>query len=203
MIAIVDYGLGNVQAFLNVYKSLNVTAKRATTPEDLIGATKVILPGVGAFDHAMERLAQSGMRDTLDDLVLHQNVPVLGVCVGMQILAKSSAEGNLAGLGWIDGEVRAFAALTGPALPLPHMGWNDVRPAADNRLFAQLESDAKFYFLHSYYFECVRQTDIAAVSMYGSTFASAVQSANIYGVQFHPEKSHHYGIRLLHNFAEL
>jgi glutamine amidotransferase len=202
MITIVDYGLGNVQAFLNVYKRLNVPAKAAKTREDLTGATKVILPGVGAFDHAMELLERSGMRQALDDLVLRQRIPVLGVCVGMQILAGSSDEGALPGLGWIDGHVKCLAS-PDSKLPLPHMGWNDVRSVSANRLFDHLETDARFYFLHSYYFECARPDDVAAVSNYGADFSSAVNFSNIYGVQFHPEKSHHFGIRLLKNFAEL
>lgn len=204
MISIVDFGLGNIQAFLNVYKRLNVDARTARSADDLRGATKVILPGVGAFDHAVERLDESGMREVLDDLVLRQRVPVLGVCVGMQILGSSSEEGTRPGLGWIDGRVRHLNALSvdGP-LQLPHMGWNDVEAATGNPLFAKLESDARFYFLHSYYFECNRDKDIAATSFYGRSFCCAVSSDNIHGVQFHPEKSHHYGMRLLQNFAEL
>lgn len=204
MISIVDYGLGNIQAFLNVFKRLNIEASTATSARDLDGATKVILPGVGAFDHAMERLEQSGMRDALDDLVLRARVPVLGVCVGMQILARASDEGSLPGLGWIDGHVHRFDALDGPTpLQLPHMGWNDVTPARRTPLFDELEVDARFYFLHSYYFECRRPVDVAATSNYGREFSCAVSAENIYGVQFHPEKSHHFGTRLLQNFAEL
>ena len=204
MISIVDYGLGNVQAFRNMYKRLNVEARTVTSAADLEGATKVILPGVGAFDHAMQRLDASGMRAVLDDLVLRQRVPVLGVCVGMQILARESEEGQCSGLGYVDGRVRLFEAQapTG-TLQLPHMGWNDVAPAATSPLFAQLESDARFYFLHSYYFECDRPSDVAAVSTYGREFSCAVRVGNIHGVQFHPEKSHHFGTRLLQNFAEL
>ena len=204
MITIVDYGLGNVQAFLNVYKRLNIEARTATSHADFTGATKVILPGVGAFDHAMERLEASGMRPTLDELVLSRRLPVLGVCVGMQILANSSDEGQRPGLGWIAGRVRGFDALhPHEKLPTPHMGWNDVRPVSGNRLFEQLEADARFYFLHSFYFQCDRPDDAIAVSDYGSDFSCAVGSGNIYGVQFHPEKSHHFGTRLLKNFAEL
>lgn len=204
MIAIVDYGLGNVQAFLNLYKRLGVEARRATTVADLGEATKVILPGVGAFDHAMERLEASGMRGALDDLVLQGQVSVLGVCVGMQILAHASDEGVRTGLGWIDGRVRKLSAHEGgDMLPLPHMGWNDVAPQVGNRLFDQLESNARFYFLHSYYFDCAQPEDVAAVTAYGDRFASAVSCRNIHGVQFHPEKSHHFGTRLLRNFAEL
>jgi glutamine amidotransferase len=204
MIAIVDYGLGNIQAFLNVYKRLNIQAKTAQTSDDLREANKVILPGVGHFDHAMRRLGNSGMRETLDDLVLSKGVPVLGVCVGMQMLGHSSEEGELPGLGWIEGRVRGFASWGGAGnLPLPHMGWNDVRPTAENALFDHLEADARFYFLHSFFFECAIPDDNLAMSRYGSEFSSAVNSGNIYGVQFHPEKSHHFGTQLLKNFAEL
>ena len=204
MITIVDYGLGNIQAFLNVYKRLNIEATTAKGADELKGATKVILPGVGAFDHAMERLDESGMRDTLNDLALEQRVPVLGVCVGMQMLARGSDEGDLAGLGWIPGQVKALQSRDWVAeLPSPHMGWNDVRPAPGNRLFDQLESEARFYFLHSYYFHCERSEDVSAVANYGDDFSCAVSSGNIHGVQFHPEKSHHFGTRLLKNFAAL
>jgi glutamine amidotransferase len=204
MITIVDYGLGNIRAFLNVYRRLNIEAKTATTAADLQDATKVILPGVGAFDHAMERLTGSGMRDALDDLALQRRVPILGVCVGMQILGHASEEGRLPGLGWIEGRVRAVASLMPSApLPVPHMGWNDVRPTAQNRLFDGLESPPRFYFLHSYYFECDRADDAIAVADYGTDFACAVNAGSVYGVQFHPEKSHHFGATVLKNFAEL
>jgi glutamine amidotransferase len=204
MITIVDYGLGNVRAFLNVYHRLGVPARAAASADDLRTATKVILPGVGHFDHAMERLAASGMREALEERVLGARVPVLGVCVGMQMLARSSDEGTQAGLGWIAGRVRRFGT-EGPFgdLPLPHMGWNDVRPAPGNRLFDQLGADARFYFLHSYYMACDAAQDVAAEASYGMDFCCAVTAGNIYGVQFHPEKSHHDGTRLLRNFAEL
>ena len=204
MISIVDYGLGNIRAFLNVFRRLNVDAAAVTTASELARATKVILPGVGHFDHAMERLQHSGMRHALDDLVMTRRIPVLGVCVGMQILARSSDEGAHPGLGYIAGQVRSLASVD-PArnLPLPHMGWNDVRPVTGNPLFADLEHDARFYFLHSFYFECERTQDAAAVSHYGADFSAAVSADNVHGVQFHPEKSHHFGARLLKNFADL
>jgi len=204
MITIVDYGLGNILAFLNVYKRLNIEVSIARRAADLTAPSKVILPGVGAFDHAMELLERSGMRNALDELALGKRIPVLGVCVGMQILARSSDEGSSPGLGWIPGYVKAFKSLKlDDRLPLPHMGWNDVRPVAGNKLFVQLESEARFYFLHSYYFHCERREDVAAVSTYGTEFSCAVKAGNIYGVQFHPEKSHHFGTQLLKNFAEL
>lgn len=204
MISIVDYGLGNIRAFLNVFKRLNVPATNVTTAAALKDATRVILPGVGHFDHAMERLQQSGMRETLDELVLGKKVPVLGVCVGMQILARSSEEGELPGLGYIEGRVRGLRGVEAARdLHLPHMGWNDVRPAEGSRLFADLGNDARFYFLHSFYFECGRPADVAATASYGTEFSAAVSAGNIHGVQFHPEKSHHFGTRLLKNFSEL
>lgn len=204
MIHIVDYGLGNVQAFLTMFKRLGFDATRAKTAADLIGASKIILPGVGAFDHAIELLDQSGMRPTLETLVLQDKVPVLGICVGMQILASASDEGWLPGLGWVPGKVRAFRTNEQSAsLPLPHMGWNDVQPKPGATLFAGLESDARFYFLHSYYFECDAPSHVAATASYGLDFSCAVSAGNVYGVQFHPEKSHHFGTKLLKNFAEL
>lgn len=204
MIHVVDYGLGNVQAFLTILKRLGFEATRAKTAADLAGTSKVILPGVGAFDRAIELLDQSGMRATLEALVLQNKVLVLGICVGMQILASSSDEGRLPGLGWVPGKVRAFRANEQSAgLPLPHMGWNDVEPKPGAPLFAGLESDARFYFLHSYFFECDEPAHIAAVASYGLDFCGAVSAGNVHGVQFHPEKSHHFGAQLLKNFAEL
>ncbi len=204
MIHIVDYGLGNLQSFVNMYKRLGFESVRARAAVDLENATKIILPGVGAFDHAMELLAASGMRERLDDLVLVQRVPVLGICVGMQILANSSEEGTGQGLGWVPERVCSFSGNPASAtLPMPHMGWNDVVPAAGSPLFKGLENDARFYFLHSYYFECSDAANVAARADYGFQFDCAVQNDNVFGVQFHPEKSHHWGAALLKNFAEL
>lgn len=204
MIHIVDYGLGNVQAFLTMYKRLGLEATRAKTSTDLASASKIILPGVGAFDHAIELLDQSGMRPVLETLVVNDKVPVLGICVGMQILATSSEEGRLPGLGWVPGKVRSFRSDERSAsLPLPHMGWNDVQPKLGSPIFAGLESDARFYFLHSYFFECDEPSHVAAVAAYGVDFSCAVSAGNVYGVQFHPEKSHHFGAQLLKNFGEL
>jgi len=201
MIKIVDYGLGNILAFRNMYKRLNIEVGIARSAGDLDGATGLILPGVGAFDHAMELLVASGMRKRLDALVLDDKVPVIGICVGMQILATGSDEGSAAGLGWIDGRVKSLDALQ-PGMMLPHMGWNDIRATSPVPLLDGLETDARFYFLHSFYFHCNDPADVAAVSNYGTDFSCAVHHDNIYGVQFHPEKSHHFGTQLLKNFAE-
>lgn len=204
MITIIDYGLGNIQAFVNVYKRLHIPVVVARSAHELLGATKLILPGVGAFDHAMERLNASGMRETLDELVLVKKMPVIGICVGMQILADGSDEGTLPGLGWVSGRVRHFRSVPGlERLALPHMGWNDVEPARLNPLFKGFEQEARFYFLHSFYFECAQPSHAAARASYGLDFSCAVSVENVYGVQFHPEKSHHFGVGLLKNFAEL
>jgi glutamine amidotransferase len=204
MITIIDYGVGNINAFVNVYKRVNVSTKIAKTAADLEDAQKIILPGVGHFDHAMSELIKSGMREKLDELIMVKKVPVIGICVGMQMMGNSSDEGKLEGLKWIDASIKKFdESKIQQVTRLPHMGWNDVHLVISNPLFAGLEKDALFYFLHSYYFECNDTADILATSEYGGQFTCAVHHENVYGIQFHPEKSHHYGEMLLHNFAKL
>lgn len=204
MITIINYGLGNIQAIVNIYNHLAVEVRIANNDKELMDAQRIILPGVGAFDWAMSRLNQSGMRELLEDLVTSKNCPVLGICVGMQMLAKRSDEGKSAGLGWIDAEVKKFdETLFAQKTHLPHMGWNDVVPQQQGGLFAGIEKDARFYFLHSYYFEPLHSDDVLAITDYNGRFASSVRCDNVYGVQFHPEKSHQWGIQLLKNFSEL
>jgi glutamine amidotransferase len=203
MITIIDYGVGNINAFVNVYKRVDVPVKIAKTKEDIEGAQKLILPGVGHFDHAMTQLNNSGMRDKLDELVLGEKIPVIGICVGMQMMANNSDEGSMEGLKWIDATVKKFdESKINQVTRLPHMGWNDVKPVKDMNLFKGLEDNSIFYFLHTYYFHCNNKEDIMAVTDYGGEFASAAHHENKYGIQFHPEKSHHYGEILLHNFAK-
>jgi glutamine amidotransferase len=204
MIAILDYGLGNISAFANVYKNLNIGHKIVSSVADLNSATKIILPGVGAFDFAMTLLNESGLREKLDELVLTRKIPLLGICVGMQILARSSEEGTTAGFDWINGLVKRFDLSSLPnGMLLPHMGWNNVHASKDNKLFYGLGIEPRFYFLHSYYFQCDDKKDELALTDYGCPFASAINFENIYGVQFHPEKSHRNGIQILKNFANL
>lgn len=204
MIKIVDYGVGNIQAFTTMFKRLGIPAERARTGAELSGATRLILPGVGAFDHAMHLLNQSGMRPQLDGMVLEQKVPVLGVCVGMQMLAGGSDEGTLPGLNWVPGRVKAFASTPQAAhLPMPHMGWNDLQVRSGAKLFSGFEPQPRFYFLHSYYFACEDKAHVVATASYGLDFDCVVSNGHIHGVQCHPEKSHHFGTQLLKNFAEL
>lgn len=204
MITIIDYGLGNIKAFVNVYERLNIKTRIACNSDDLSGATKIILPGVGAFDHAMTQLNQSGMREELEKKVLINKIPVMGICVGMQMLAKSSDEGVLPGLGWIDGKVKLFdAKKNNYKTQLPHMGWNSINPINNHPLMTGFNAESRFYFLHSYYFACNNPEDVMSTTEYGINYASAVYRENIFGIQFHPEKSHSNGIQLLHNFAKL
>ena len=204
MITLIDYGVGNIFAFQNVYKRLDIPTKIAKTSQDLSDAQKLILPGVGSFDYAMSQLNASGMREKLDELVIEKKVPVIGICVGMQMMGNRSEEGKLEGLKWIDSEILKFDEnLIQQRTKLPHMGWNDVTPVNNHPLFIGLEKRAIFYFLHSFYFKCYNPTESIAISDYGISFSSAVNRDNIYGIQFHPEKSHEYGEKLLHNFANL
>ena len=200
MIGIVNYGLGNILSFKNIYKRLNIPVQIVNNESGLIACDRIILPGVGSFDWAMTQLNQSGLREVLDTMVLEKKIPVLGVCVGMQMMANRSDEGKLDGLQWIDAEVKHFP----DQVPhLPHMGWNDVSPITDHTLFSGLESDARFYFLHSYYFSHSCNLQVLAESDYYGVFTCCAHNENVFGVQFHPEKSHHWGVRLLKNFSEV
>lgn len=204
MITIIDYGLGNIKAFVNVYERLNLKINIARNSSEIKKASKLILPGVGSFDYAMQQLNKSGMREEIDRKVLEDKIPVIGICVGMQMMAKSSDEGLLPGLGWFDAEVKLFDIEKIPfKTRLPHMGWNTINIVNNVNLFSQLNNESKFYFLHSYYFKCNQEENIIAKTEYGIEYASAVNKGNIFGIQFHPEKSHQNGIQLLHNFAKL
>ena len=204
MIGIINYGSGNVHAIANLYKRLDIPHFVSEDHEELRKARKLILPGVGAFDETMQKLNRSGLKDLLDELVLEKNTPVMGVCVGMQIMAESSEEGILPGFGWIKGHVRKIdVSLLKQKPHLPHMGWNSVQPTGNAALLQDIDCEKGFYFLHSFYFECQSESDVVATSLYGKSFACIVQNRNVLGVQFHPEKSHMNGIQLFKNYANL
>ncbi|MCX8148605.1 imidazole glycerol phosphate synthase subunit HisH [Thermaurantimonas aggregans] len=203
MIAVVDYGLGNIKAFVNIFERLNIKYIVANTPENLKLAEKIILPGVGAFDTAMDLLNKSGLRDTLEHEIIIKKKPFLGVCVGMQILFNFSEEGSLNGLGWVDGFVKKFDTSKIPfKTKTPHMGWNYVNPINNSPIFLNHPNPSFFYFLHSYYVDCDDTYKIAE-SYYGIHFISAINKENIFGVQFHPEKSNKNGLLLIKNFIDL
>jgi glutamine amidotransferase len=204
MISIVDYGLGNVKAFFNVYHRLGITCSIASKKEDFDHTSHIILPGVGAFDHAMRQLELSGMKEALNELVVNKRTPVLGVCVGMQMMGLNSEEGVEKGLGWINVGVKKLKAqINNAPFSLPHMGWNEVSVDGDNPLFRQIDQPASFYFLHSFYVDAYNTKAKIGITSYGFQFASAVQAGNVFGVQFHPEKSHKNGIKLLENFSKV
>ncbi len=204
MIGIIDYGLGNIKAFENIYNILHIPAKTLHKSEDFSGVTKLILPGVGAFDHAMKTFSSSGMRDIIENLVLGQKVPLIGICVGMQMLADTSEEGVEKGLGWLPGKVKKFdESKIQYETHLPHMGWNDVFADLNSPLFKGFPEKSLFYFLHSYYFECENENNSIAYAEYGERFTCAVNKDNVYGIQCHPEKSHAYGIQVLENFSKI
>ena len=198
MMTIIDYGVGNIKAFCNIFDRQNIPYKVASSNATLIDASRIIFPGVGSFDNAMNLLNNSGMRDTLEKRVISDGIPILGICVGMQMFANYSEEGKQIGLGWIDSSVIKFKSEAN--FPLPHMGWNNIENIHQHIIFEGLSKESYFYFLHSYYFKANNVSNILANTSYGIDFTSVVIKDNIIGVQFHPEKSHDSGTRLLLNF---
>ena len=201
MITIVDYGMGNLGSILNMFKRIGVAAVITGDLQQIARAERILLPGVGSFDNAMLRINESGLRQVLDRKALVERVPVLGICLGMQLLTRSSEEGNRAGLGWIAASTTRFPML--PGLKVPHMGWNVVLPTRESELTRDLPDEVRFYFVHSYCVQVDHEEDAILKATYGISFAAALQHDNIYGAQFHPEKSHRFGMLLLKNFASL
>ena len=199
-VTLVDYGVGNIKAYLNMFERMNIAANTASNAEQVLTAKRLILPGVGAFDWAMSNLQASGMRNALDKAVLEMQKPVFGVCVGMLMMAERSDEGNTNGLGWISADVVKLESTSNQKSPLPHMGWNTISAKTDNKLFDGLDSP-NFYFLHSYVVQLRNSADMLASTYYGNEFTSAIAHDNILATQFHPEKSHRWGMTLLKNFA--
>lgn len=199
-VAVVDYGMGNVGSMRNMLRRIGVEVVSASSGDDLAGVDRIVLPGVGAFPQAMSRLRATGLSSALNVNVIEKGVPFLGVCLGMQVMAKASEEGpgSEDGLAWLDATVRRFR-FDDPKIAVPHMGWNTVQ-ATRPELEALVEG-ARFYFVHSYYVACGSPDDVVAVATYGFPFPSIVGRLNIAGVQFHPEKSHKFGMALLKSFA--
>jgi imidazole glycerol-phosphate synthase subunit HisH len=203
MITIVDYGVGNLRSFVNILERRGAVARISADPADIAQAEKLILPGVGHFGAAMAELRRRGLVDALNRRVLHDRVPVLGVCLGMQLFARRSEEGDAEGLGWIDATVERLRNDGRPSLKIPNMGWRTLDVVRPNPLLPPADRPWRFYFLHSYYMRCARWEDVTAGITYGESVTAAVAVDNIFGTQFHPEKSHGYGSRLLGEFARL
>lgn len=200
MLVIVDYGLGNLGSVANMLRRIGVTSRVSSSPADVENASALILPGVGAFDLGMRNLGARDLIEPLRERVLDQGCPILGICLGMQLLTRSSEEGGCEGLGWIRAVTKKLD-LAGSSLPVPHMGWNDTR-TTDHALFHDVPGTPRFYYVHSYHVVCDDPADVAATCRYGVEVTAAIHHGNIYGTQFHPEKSHKFGMRVLQNFVE-
>lgn len=204
MNVLVDYGMGNHGSIINMLKKIGYQAQISSDPQVVLAAEKLILPGVGAFDNGMENLKSRDLIGVLNECVLEKKTPVLGICLGMQLITKRSEEGILPGLCWIDARTIHFDFGGEEKLKVPHMGWNTIDIHKETILFKNMEEiEKRFYFVHSYHVECENSDDIAATSTYGITFTAAIQHENIYATQFHPEKSHKFGMQVLKNFMEL
>lgn len=205
MIIIVDYGMGNLGSIMNMLKKIGAAAMISGSQEDIRRASRLILPGVGAFDNGMKNLCDRGLIPALTEKVIDGKTPILGICLGMQLLTRGSEEGKMPGLGWIDAQtIRFKPPQNEPNFKIPHMGWNTIKTnGKDNSLFRELLLDARFYFVHSYHLTCTHETDVLAWTRYGYDFPAAIRHNNVMGVQFHPEKSHKFGMRLLKNYSEM
>jgi len=203
MITIVDYGIGNLGSIFNMFKKIGVESHITSSLDEIAKAKKIILPGVGHFDRAMEKISKTGLKNLLNQKALQEKIPILGICLGMQILTKSSEEGKIPGLGWIPAKTVRFNFSEEIDLKIPHMGWNLVQRAVPSALTDNFEPDHRFYFVHSYHVKTKNENYSILKTMYGYPFDSAIQNDNIFGVQFHPEKSHRFGMKLLENFSKI
>jgi imidazole glycerol-phosphate synthase subunit HisH len=202
MITIIDYGMGNLGSIKNMFKYIGVKSSIESNIDKIKQASKIFLPGVGSFDAAMKKISEKGLKEVLCEKALKEQIPVLGVCLGMQILTNSSEEGQMDGLGWINAKTINFKDKIDKTLKIPHMGWNIVNKSNDSELTQGFDVE-KFYFVHSYFVKVKDESDSILKTNYGIEFDSAIQKDNIFGAQFHPEKSHKYGMRLLENFARI
>ena len=201
MMVIVNYGVGNLTSIRNMMMKLGVNALISGEPGDVSAATKILLPGMGHFDNCMQKLNASGLRPVIEKKAMEDKIPVLGICVGLQMFMESSEEGNEQGLGWVKGKTIRFRREKMEAgLKIPNMGWHETEIKKPSPLMAGLEQDARFYFAHSYHVEPADRGDILIAANYGYEFTAAIEKDNLVGVQFHPEKSHRFGLRLLNNF---
>jgi glutamine amidotransferase len=202
MITVIDYGMGNLGSIQNMFKRIKVESEITGNVEKITRAKKILLPGVGAFDAAMQKIESAGLVEVLNKKVMDEKIPTLGICLGMQLLTRSSEEGKLPGLGWIDAKTIKFN-FSSNSLKIPHMGWNTVNIKKSSAFITDLPGEPRFYFVHSYYVHCNNTADVLTTTHYGIDFHSIIQHGNIYGAQFHPEKSHKFGMKILENFARI
>jgi len=203
MITIINYGLGNLGSIVNMLNKLGVNSLITSSVSEISSAEKILLPGVGSFDHAINEINQRGFSEILDKKALIDKVPFLGICLGMQLLTNSSEEGKLPGLGYINAKTLKFR-FSDDKLKVPHMGWNSTELETPSKLTLEMENmENRFYFVHSYYVQCLNPINSIAKSFHGIKFDSMIQNENIYGAQFHPEKSHKFGMKLFENFSKL
>lgn len=202
MIVIVDYKMGNLGSVSNIISKIGYTSVISSDIEVISNATKIILPGVGSFEKAMSNLEELNLIEVLNHKVLVEKTPLLGICLGMQLLTNSSEEGNVKGLGWIDAKTIKFELSDFPQLKIPHMGWNDTNFNSSHFLSEEYHEDPRFYFVHSYHVVCEKDDNILTTTFFGKEFTSGIVNENIMGVQFHPEKSHKFGMQLIKNFIE-
>jgi glutamine amidotransferase len=203
MIVIIDYGMGNTGSIVNMFKKIGIESKISSDINEIENASKLILPGVGSFDNGMRNISDRGLLDILNKKVLYDKTPVLGICLGCQLITRTSEEGSLPGLGWIGADtVRFNFDGVNSHLKIPHMGWNTVSINNNHPLVNNLMGEQRYYFVHSYHLKCYNEEDVLMKTHYGYDFPSAVNRENITGLQFHPEKSHHFGMQLLKNWAE-
>lgn len=202
-IVIVDYGMGNLNSVQKKFKRLNTNPEIVSDPKKLLDADRIVLPGVGNFQKAMKNLYAMNFVDMLNECVLTNNTPILGICLGMQLMAKYSEEGNSEGLGWFDAEVVRFQVSNHLTFKIPHMGWNQIHKKKESMLMRDIPELSEFYFVHSFHFKSDDETIVLNTTEYDYEFISAVEKDNIFGVQYHPEKSHDVGEQLLKNFIEL
>ena len=203
-IIIVNYGMGNLGSIHNMLRHIGYEAFISADTDEIMSADKLILSGVGAFDGGVKNLIEGGFLFPLEKKVLDDKIPILGICLGMQLFSKRSEEGRLPGLGWLNAETVRFSFGDNAGnLKIPHMGWNTVTIEKNDPLFNRMPGDFRFYFVHSFHLLCANEEDVLGSTFHGYKFASAITKGNIYGVQFHPEKSHRFGMQILRNFAEL
>lgn len=202
MIVIIDYGMGNLRSVQKAFERINIVADISDRSDEIINAQKLLLPGVGHFEKGIKNIKERGLLNCLNEAVLYKKIPILGICLGMQLMTESSEEGNVEGFGWIKAKSKKFS-FESKEYKIPHMGWNNLSIKNNDSLYKNINNNNFYYFVHSYYVRCDNEKDVLTETIYGIKFVSSFQKGNIYGCQYHPEKSHDAGLQVLKNFANV